>query len=373
MPFRKATTHRLLGASAVLLAAGAWLLGAPMKSALELSSERAFADGRSTVLVKAQGRSLFGTRAAFPKAATVTLDEESRARLGVRVLYAHDKTVVLRAGTTPGRLEVRLEDEDGDRLDARIVEWVPDPADRDGDGLPDVTELLTEEDRAAFTAWFTAIAEAQAFALDDAWAKVHQDCAGLVRFAFREALRAHDRAWLKKRRFLPRIAAPDVQAVRYPELPFIGDLPFRQTAGPFDPARPIEEQLTAAASARTLWQHNSVFVSREIGEARAGDLLFFRVPEDTGSRMHTMIVLGEAPGADQHQAGARVVYHTGLDGEAGEVRLVSLDELLSHPDAGWRPLPHNPRFLGVYRLIHVVHERAESESLPLRPRPGGLL
>jgi uncharacterized protein YfaT (DUF1175 family) len=38
------------------------------------------------------------------------------------------------------------------------------------------------------------------------------------------------------------------------------------------------------------------------------------------------------------------------------VRLVSLDELLAHPDPSWHPVPHNPRFLGVHRFELVVHE-----------------
>jgi uncharacterized protein YfaT (DUF1175 family) len=45
-----------------------------------------------------------------------------------------------------------------------------------------------------------------------------------------------------------------------------------------------------------------------------------------------------------------VVYHTGPDrGSAGEIRRVTLAELLDHPDARWRPISANPNFLGVYR------------------------
>ncbi len=45
-----------------------------------------------------------------------------------------------------------------------------------------------------------------------------------------------------------------------------------------------------------------------------------------------------------------VVYHTGpIRSAKGEMRLVSIEDLLHHPDARWRPLPENSNFLGVYR------------------------
>jgi hypothetical protein len=44
------------------------------------------------------------------------------------------------------------------------------------------------------------------------------------------------------------------------------------------------------------------------------------------------------------------VYHTGPIGrEPGEMRRVSLDDLLHHPDTRWRPVIENSNFLGVYR------------------------
>ena len=47
---------------------------------------------------------------------------------------------------------------------------------------------------------------------------------------------------------------------------------------------------------------------------------------------------------------AAVVYDTGEDhGKSGELRRVTLAELLDHPQPQWRPIPGNPNFLGVYR------------------------
>lgn len=364
----RSSSRALLGLGGALCC-GAAALAFPVDASLVVDRVALFADGRSTARVRAAPRTVLGTRAWFSASARVVVAEEEARALGVTLWPAHDGSLVLRAGTRPGELAVRLEGDGGAELERARIALRADPADLDEDGLPDVAELLTEEDRAAFTAWFTAIAEAQHVAVDDRWAKVHQDCAGLVRFAFREALKPHDRAWLLRWRFLPSVSAPDVASLRYPELPLVGELPFRKSAGAFDAEAPLEAQLTAAPAARALWQLNSVFLSRDLEDARAGDLLFFRAPEDTGSRMHTMIVLGERPGATHHERGTRVVYHTGLDGEAGEVRLVSLAALLQHPDAGWRPLPSNPRFLGVHRLIHLVHERKARDHLALRPLP----
>ena len=227
--------------------------------------------------------------------------------------------------------------------------------DLDRDGLPDAIELRSENERAAFTGWFTAIAEAQFHRLDDDWAKVHHDCAGLVRFAFREALKPHDADWWARRGWPPSGARADVARLRYPNLPIVTDRPFRRRSGPYDANDPVEAQFTAAPSARTLWMHNSDLIARDVSQARAGDLLFFRLARGAGSRMHTMIALGRRPGADHRAPAERLVYHTGPSGSGpGEVRLVTVGALVAHPEPGWRPVPHNARFLGVHRLRHLT-------------------
>jgi uncharacterized protein YfaT (DUF1175 family) len=97
----------------------------------------------------------------------------------------------------------------------------------------------------------------------------------------------------------------------------------------------------------TLWRHNTYFVGHDLYRARPGDLLFFR---QDGQRMpfHAMIFLGRGqvePGNETY-----VVYHTGPSGRSpGEIRRVSLAQLLNYPDARWRPISANPGFLGVYR------------------------
>src|SRR5687768_4332639 len=70
--------------------------------------------------------------------------------------------------------------------------------DYDNDGIPDAAELQSHQDRQNFRRWFTSIAEAQYYRMSEQWNQEQRDCAGLVRFAWREALRRHDRVWFQK-------------------------------------------------------------------------------------------------------------------------------------------------------------------------------
>lgn len=85
--------------------------------------------------------------------------------------------------------------------------------DSDNDGIPDVAELRTFQDRDSFRRWFTAIAENQFYQLSDQWNAEQRDCAGMVRFAMREALRRHDRIWFQKMGPGYETVAPDVAAL----------------------------------------------------------------------------------------------------------------------------------------------------------------
>lgn len=338
-------------ALAVVLGLGLLLAIFPARYALSVERAVLPADGRSTTRLHLVAEDVFGLRLPWTKEVRSNL-QISGDSLGAALLYSHDGSATLRSGTRAGTITLA-----GAQLQGTI-ELRLDPRDADRDGLPDAAELISREDRAAFTSWFTAIAESQALAFDDAWAPIHRDCAGLVRFAFKEALRAHDRAWLAKRKRLVASDAPDVRGLRYPELPFLGDRPFRAVPGAFDPRVPIEEAFSAAPSAEILWRLGTVFVSRDLKDAQPGDLLFFTVPSAADSRMHTMIVLGARPGATFEEPGARVVYHTGYD---GQVKRVSFTELLAHPDPSWHPEAHNPRFLGVHRLAQLDHSSARPD------------
>ncbi len=223
--------------------------------------------------------------------------------------------------------------------------------DADQDGLPDGAELWSLEDRNNFRRWFTAIAEQQFYAPSDAWNPEQRDCAGLVRFAYREALRRHDRGWFKGLGLTDGsfgVPAPDVKAVRL-ESGILGEKLFRTDFGTFH-EQDIETRFSEYADARSLKNFNTRFITRNRQEARAGDLLFFYQPWVQRYPYHVMIFLGDARFGE---TGAKdwVVYHTGSSvSEEGTIKKVRLAVLDEHPDKRWRPVVQNPNFLGFYRL-----------------------
>ena len=205
------------------------------------------------------------------------------------------------------------------------------------DNRDSVLRLDDPADAAAFRSWFTFLAEAQFFRETATLPAEIADCAGLVRYAYREALRTHDSAWAKTAALplVPAIAS--VRQYEYPYTPW-GAALFRtgaETHGEF-------------ADAGTLLRYNTHFVSRDIREARPGDLIFFH-QDEAAMPYHSMIYLG--PSQVEDDAGPFVVYHTGPLHEAGggEIRRPSVKDLENHPDPGWHPGAENPHYLGVYR------------------------
>jgi uncharacterized protein YfaT (DUF1175 family) len=221
-------------------------------------------------------------------------------------------------------------------------------ADLDHDGLPDVAELRTFNDRENFRRWFTWIAEMQFYKLSNEWNPEQRDCAGLVRFAWREALRTHDRAWHQKMGETCQPIAPDV-SVKVDSEPLNGKL-FRVATGSYNSSDLADGKFSEFADGQTLKHFNTTFVSRDRKQARPGDLLFFYQPYVQKFPYHVMLFIGEVYIANE---GAHdwVVYHTGAAPEnGGEVKKVRLAVLDSHPNKRWRPLITNPNFLGFYRL-----------------------
>jgi uncharacterized protein YfaT (DUF1175 family) len=209
------------------------------------------------------------------------------------------------------------------------------PAPRLGSGQ--ARPVFDAQDRAAFLAWFTLLADAQFYRpTDDV-----RDCAGLVRHAAREALREHTPEWQRRMAIPGGQARPDVHAR------LVGDggqLPiFRVTTAA--PATYAE-----FADARTILRLNATLLGRDPAVARPGDLLAFHQPDQRFPE-HLMVFVGRSsfePTGDDW-----VVYHTGPDAtarSAGEMRKATLADLRQHPAPRWRPRRDNPAFLGVFRL-----------------------
>ncbi|MFN0087963.1 MAG: DUF1175 family protein [Blastocatellia bacterium] len=227
--------------------------------------------------------------------------------------------------------------------------------DADEDGFPDAAEMRSFDDRSNFRKWFSAIAEMQFYRMSDSWNAGQRDCAGLVRFAWREALRRHDRAWFQAMGEGWEPVAPDVRAYRLENGP-LGEKIFRAGFGSFQRGDLEAGRFSEFADARTLKNHNVISLGRDRGQARAGDLLFFHQPAARKYPYHVMIFLGDARIAGEGAADW-VVYHTGHTGDtdaspedAGEVKKVRLSTLDRHPDPRWRPVGRNRNFLGFFRL-----------------------
>lgn len=235
----------------------------------------------------------------------------------------------------------------------------PDPnVDLDQDGFPDAVEFRSFNDRENFRRWFTWVAEMQFYNLSDQWNADQRDCAGLVRFAWREALRPHDRPWFQRMGENYDSVAPDLPANI--AAPLEGKL-FRAAPGTYTSRDVAEDKFSEFADGQTLKMFNASFVSRDRKQARPGDLLFFHQPWVQKYPFHVMIFLGE-PRIASEGTNDWVVYHTGSsptdEGAVKKVRLAVLDQ---HPDKRWRPISTNPNFLGFYRLKILNQQLAPEE------------
>lgn len=252
--------------------------------------------------------------------------------------------VTVRAGVNPG--DVQLLASAPGLKSARInLRLGLDPSDEFSDGTPDFLRLQDQADRLAFRRWFSFLAESTFFQKEEDRPKEINDCAALIRYAYREALRVHDGAWANQWHLSSMPNAPSIRKYEYPHTALGAGL-FRIRPGSFSPEDASNGTFAEFADAESLRRFNSHFVSRDLRAARSGDLLFFR---QAGGRMpfHTMIVLGKSQFGEGDDW---LIYHTGPnEGHAGEIRRVTVADLLQHPYARWRPLPQNPAFLGVYR------------------------
>ena len=274
------------------------------------------------------------------KGGRIDADAIVAAGIAARVLPEGGNTaaVEIQSPVNPGTQRLMLHYRDASVQ--VLLHFVPDAGDRFGDGTPDFLRLHTAADRTAFRAWFTALADTTAALPPGRLPREIDDCAALLRWCYRNALHAHDEAWQTT---MPMDALPPLASVAqyaYPLTPLGANL-FRVHSGAYAAEDAANGAFAQFADAKTLWQRNTFFVTRDVRAARPGDLLFYRQLEQN-SPFHSMILTGA--GHDW------AVYHTGPIGEGpGEVRRVALDDLLRHPDIRWRPLVENSNFLGVYR------------------------
>jgi hypothetical protein len=166
------------------------------------------------------------------------------------------------------------------------------------------------------------------------------DCAALVRHALREALRPHTPEW---RRITALPSAPVYPDVRV-------KTPLRDGGLALFRVAPEKEGASYAefADAKTIVRLNTRALGRDVAALRPGDLLYFHQPTQK-TPDHVMVFVGAS--AFEPDGRDWIVYHTGpTEASTGEVRKVSLRDLLRHPSPRWRPIAGNPQFVGVFRL-----------------------
>jgi len=335
----------LLGLAAVVLLA---VLGgvrgrtAPASLRLELSEPRIPANGFSSVLLRVEATN--GKILPLSKLKLDVIEGARRARIESVTAAGGGAAAVLRAGVLPGPVVIEASAE-GFTPTRVQLETVLEASDRYGDGTPDFLRL-EEADREAFRRWFTFLAEMPFVQPPERVPAEVNDCGALLRFAYREALREHTSLRANELLLEGTPPGPSVQKYQYPYTPLGANL-FRVQPGRFRADDTAGGAFAQFADAETLRQLNAHFVSRDLSQARPGDLLFYRqLSQDLP--YHAMVFLGRShleEGGEQY-----IVYHTGpLGKEKGEIRRPSVKELMNHPSPRWRPLPGNRNFLGVYR------------------------
>ena len=280
--------------------------------------------------------------------ATLTFHSAQRPRITIDPFYAAtlekvgDSTARIRAGVLPAQIRVRVEFPSFPPATLQLATSLT-AADTFQDGTPDFLRLDDDRDRLAFRRWFTFLAETQYFQAPDARPAEIKDCAALIRYAYRETFRAHDAGWAEEAG-VPVVPAFDPPGkYHYPYTPLAAGL-FRVRAGPLAPGDFSSGAFAQFADAQTLRRFNTHFLTRDLTLAQSGDLLFFR----HDATFHSMIYLGRSQ--LRPDGNLYVVYHTGPDGgDPGEIKRLTLSELLHFPQLDWRPLAANPNFLGVYR------------------------
>lgn len=234
--------------------------------------------------------------------------------------------------------------------------------DHDQDGFPDAAELVNENDRVSFRRWFTTIAESQFYFYHPHWPKIRRDCTGLICFAYKEALKKHNRSWFKKYKYLTDPAIPEIRAYHYPHVPILGTALFRTQGQSFKPSdlttQTSPPTFQPIATAQILMDYNCRYLGHQLDDSiESGDILFFRYSQDDKILFHAMILVTKMENQDpqyENDFDGIVVYHTGPDyNSPGEVRKLSISSLNLHPDDTWHVKPYNPHFLGFFRF-HIL-------------------
>jgi uncharacterized protein len=241
--------------------------------------------------------------------------------------------IVLRGNNQPPRIFAPSQDAEAE-MPPEVKEYKRKGGPKSS-GSAQESSFLHPVDEGPLRESVTRLALLQAQRASPQWHQGQRDCAGLVRFAYREAL--HTRSVEQRERIgIPNgLSLPPLSEVSrriFPEYPHIWqigtDRDLKARYGPF-------------ADSETLIGFNFRKKARDLGLARSGDLLVFQKAIEDDQPYHLMIFVESRPED-------LVVYHNGARGEDGQVRVIRVSDLLGSPDPVWIPRVQNPHFLGVY-------------------------
>ena len=208
------------------------------------------------------------------------------------------------------------------------------------EGNEEDAAFLSPGDEKALRETVTRLALLQARKTSPQWERRQQDCSGLVRFAYREALEigsAKEKEKLGVPRALHLPGVSELSRKAFPQYPQIWQVGFANDGKP---------RFGAFADAETLIGFNFRKKARDLRSARNGDLLVYQKALETDQPYHLMIFVEDRPGN-------LVVYHNGAGGEEAQVRVVRVRDLMESPDPVWIPWSDNPHFLGVYEWNRI--------------------
>jgi hypothetical protein len=200
----------------------------------------------------------------------------------------------------------------------------------------DILEL-NNKDSKSFNLWFSNII-INIFNENMHIPNNYSDCAGLIRYAYKEALKKHDQYWLNINNYNGFIYE-DVKKFNYPDVPFVKTNIFL-----IDENIHNKNSYSNFASARYLIEYNMKYLGKNMINAKTGDVLAYFHPNDVEYPYHLMIYI-------EQNKQKYVIYHTGpiSNENPGELRLTKIENL-KYADPSWIANKENKNFLGYYRF-----------------------
>jgi uncharacterized protein YfaT (DUF1175 family) len=153
----------------------------------------------------------------------------------------------------------------------------------------------------------TQVSLEQANQLSGHWDVSQRDCAGFIRFVYKEAVGSTSMMWINQKGVL-----------------------------------------TSYLSAQELFSFNFDYLSHDLNDdhIETGDLMVFSLPNNGEDNWHLILLLKSPPGAPQK---ILAMYHNGEKGKKALLKRVWAQDFLSAEHGPWSARKDNANFLGIFR------------------------